>query len=160
MSILEKITHSIDNKIWDPGVEYFQVRNRYTAGVAGQRFFAELKDNGRLFGTKCESCNITFVPARIYCERCFARLSNWVDVGTRGTVYSFTVVYRDICGEPKNEPTVIAAVKIADSLITHRLGGVYPDTVEIGMAVEAIFKPAAERQGCIEDISHFQPLSI
>lgn len=160
MGILERITRNIDNRCWDPGVKAFPVKNRYTAGVAGQKFFEEIKENGKIYGSRCEDCEITYLPARIYCERCFARLeeNSWIDVGTEGTVYSYTVMHQTKSGEPREEPALIAAVKIADSLLIHRLGGCQPEDVFIGLPVRAEFKPKDQRQGGIEDIVHFLPL--
>lgn len=159
MAILERITRNIDNRYWDPGVEAFPVKNRYTAGVAGQRFFEELKENGKIFGSKCNSCLITYVPARIYCERCFARLEekDWVDVGTSGTVYSYTVVHKTKSKEQKEKPSIIAAVMIADGLLIHRLGNCKVEDLYIGMPVKAELKAITERQGGIEDIKFFKP---
>lgn len=158
MTILERIQRNIDNRYWNPGVEFFPVKNRYTAGVAGQRFFEEIKENGKVYGTPCLNCGITFVPARIYCERCFARLEKWVDVGSEGTLFSFTVVHKTKSGGPKENPSLIAAVKIVDGLLIHRLGECSVEELRIGMAVKAKFKPKADRQGGIEDIKYFKPL--
>ena len=159
MAILERITRNIDNRYWDPGVEAFPVKNRYTAGVAGQRFFEELKENGKIFGSKCNSCSITYVPARIFCERCFARLEekDWVDVGTSGIVYSYTVVHKTKSREQKEIPSIIAAVMIADGLLIHRLGDCKVEDLYIGMPVRAELKAKTERQGGIEDIKFFKP---
>jgi uncharacterized protein len=158
MAILERNQRNIDNRYWNPGVEAFPVKNRYTAGVAGQRFFEEIKDNGKIFGAECINCSLTFVPARLYCERCFARLEKWVDVGVEGTVYSFTVSYKDKSGVSLDKGSLLAAIRIADGLLIHRLGDCEPEDVWIGMAVKAEFKPAGKRRGGIEDISFFKPV--
>lgn len=158
MAIPERIHRNIDNRIWNPGTDYFPVKNRYTAGVAGQRFFEELKDKGKIFGTKCTSCAITYVPARIYCERCFARLEEWVDVGAEGTLYSFTAVYKTKSGEDKNSPSIVGAVKIADSLLIHHLDECKESDLYIGMDLKCVLKPKADRTGAITDIKYFKPL--
>jgi probable rRNA maturation factor len=41
--------------------------------------------------------------------------------------------------------------------ILHLLGEVEPKDVEIGMKVEAVWKPAKEREGAITDIRYFRP---
>jgi uncharacterized protein len=158
MAILERITRNIDTEYWNFGTGHFPVKNRYTAGVAGQRFFAELKNKGTLYGTECTACRLTFVPARLYCERCFARLDKWVDVGTEGTVFSYTVSYKNKSGEPLAEPVILAAVQIADGLIIHRLEDCIVDEIWIGMPVKAELKTQAERLGGIMDIKYFKPL--
>ncbi len=160
MTILVRNTRNIDNRYWNPGAEAFPVKNRYTAGVAGQRFFKEIKENGKIFGTNCAACSITYVPARIYCERCFARLGDkdWVDVGTEGTIFSYTVVHKTKSGEEKVPPSLVAAVKIADSLIIHRMGECSIEDLHFEMKVKAVFKEKSDRKGGIEDIRYFKPL--
>ena len=155
MAILERITRNIDNCIWNPGVEAFPVKNKYTAGVAGQKFFEELKSNGKICGTTCEKCQTTYVPGRIYCEQCFSRLEKWVDVGTEGILFSYTKVYKNKDGSGKENPTLMAAVKIADGLIMHRLGETNLDKLAIGIKVKAVLKEKTDRTGSINDISHF-----
>ncbi|HEX6208048.1 MAG TPA: hypothetical protein VF058_06760, partial [Actinomycetota bacterium] len=39
----------------------------------------------------------------------------------------------------------------------HKLGEVDPDRIEVGMAVEAVWKPEEEREGSILDIRYFRP---
>lgn len=158
MAILERIHRNIDARCWNPGAISFPVKNKYTAGVAGQRFFEELKENGKIYGTPCRKCGLTFVPARLYCEQCFARLDEWVDAGTEGTVYAYTLAHAAGDGTPLELPAIIAAVRIADGLIIHRLGECEVDTVETGMRVTAVVKPQQERTGGILDIAYFKPL--
>lgn len=160
MGIMEKITRNIDNRYWDPGVDAFPVKNRYTAGVAGQQFFEKLKEDGKLFGTRCEICEVTYVPARLYCERCFERLEekDWVEAGTEGIIHSFTAVHKTLEGETKENPTLMAAIQIAGSVLIHRLGECDEKDVLIGMKVAAHFKAKSERQGSINDIDYFKPL--
>ncbi len=159
MGILEKVTRNIDNRYWNPGVEFFPVKNRYTAGVAGQLFFEKIKEEGKIFGTRCDACEVTFVPARLYCERCFKRLEekDWVDLGTEGAVHSFTIVHQTLQGEKKEKPTVIAAIEMGDGMLIHRLGEYDEKEIYIGMKVTAEFKAKAERSGGIEDIKYFKP---
>ncbi|MEW6567917.1 MAG: Zn-ribbon domain-containing OB-fold protein [Chloroflexota bacterium] len=133
-------------------------RSRYTYGLAGERFFRALKDEGKILGARCPHCDVLYVPGRAFCERCLRRLDVWLDVGTRGQVYTFTLLYEDLDGRPRPEPEVVAFVRMGDGGIIHRLGEVTPDEVTIGMEVEALPRPAKERQGSILDISHFRPV--
>ena len=60
------------------------------------------------------------------------------------------------------EPQIPAVVEIdgasAGMGIMHLLGEVNPDTVKIGMRVQAVWKPPEERTGAITDIAYFKPL--
>ncbi len=50
----------------------------WPAGIAGTRFLQELRDKGRIVGTKCSSCGDLKVVPRIFCEVCFKRIDdNW-----------------------------------------------------------------------------------
>src|SRR5207247_10607474 len=68
----------------------------YTAGVAGERFFQTLRSRGVLAVTRCAECQVTYLPPRLYCERCFADLSQaWAEVAPGGRVHTYTVVCED-----------------------------------------------------------------
>jgi uncharacterized OB-fold protein len=134
------------------------VTNRYTYGLAGEKFFRTIKDEGRILGTYCPDCDHTYVPATIFCERCLGKLEKWVDVGTKGDVVTYTILNIDLDGTPLEKPEVIALVHFADGGLIHRLGEVELDEVEIGMTVEAVFKPKDERVGSILDIQYFKPV--
>lgn len=153
MSLLEK-----DFRAPAAWQDEMPVANRYTYGIAGERFFRAIKEEGRILGTHCSACDRTYVPAAIFCERCLGELNDWVDVGTTGEVKTFTLLSIDYDGEPLEEPVLIALVSLGDGGIIHRLGEVDIADVTIGMHVEAVFKPASERQGSILDILHFRPV--
>lgn len=134
------------------------VTSRYTAGLAGERFFRAIKDEGRILGAHCEACGVTYVPGRVFCERCLRELTDWVDVGTRGEVFAFTLLYENVDGTPKEAPELVAFVRIADGGLMHWLGEIAPEDVTIGMPVEAVFKSKADRKGSILDILYFRPV--
>ena len=134
------------------------VTSRYTYGLAGERFFRAIKDEGAILGTRCPNCERTYVPAALFCARCLAQLDEWVDVGTTGEVHTFTLLYENYDGSPREDPEIVVFVELADGGLIHRLDEVDPEDVVIGMQVEAVFKPKAERVGSILDISHFKPV--
>jgi uncharacterized OB-fold protein len=134
------------------------VTSRYTFGLAGERFFRALKEQGQIFGTYCPACNHTYVPAQIYCERCLAELTDWQDIGLIGEVYTFTLLHINLDGSPKAEPEIIAFVRMGDGGLVHRLGNISIEDISIGMQVQAVLKPQPERQGSILDIIYFEPV--
>ena len=153
---MDKVNIITQAKAW---VDRFPLTGRYTYGIAGERFFREIKDNARFMGTRCPTCDLVYVPPRLYCERCFAHLNEWVEVGPVGTVATFTVLHVDLDENPLPEPQIVALVELdgADGGLIHFLGEVEPDDVYTGMPVEAVFKPAEERVGAITDIRYFRP---
>lgn len=154
MTLLESNKYSPDQWLGD-----LPVSSRYSFGVAGERFFREIKENGRIFGTYCENCDHTYVPASMFCERCLSKLNEWIDVGTQGEIHTFTHLFENYDGSNRDTPQLIAFVHIADGGIVHLLGEVSTDEVYIGMPVEVVFKPKDERKGSILDIKYFKPVS-
>lgn len=151
---LEKITNPFSARHWigDMEADYM-----YTLGVAGERFFKELEENGRIMGAKCKCCDVVYVPPRMYCERCFAKLEEWVEVGNRGEVHTFTTAMLDIDGSKLEKPVIYALIKFegAHGGLIHKIGET--DRVCIGMKVEAVLKPQSERKASINDIEYFKP---
>ena len=133
------------------------VTSRYTYGLAGEKFFRAIKDEGKILGTNCPKCEQTYVPGVLFCERCLSELDEWIDVGTIGEVHTFTLLYENHDGAPLEDPEIVAFVKFGDGGLVHRLGVVNPEQVEIGMQVQAVFKDREDREGSILDIAYFKP---
>ena len=132
------------------------VTSRYTYGLAGERFFRAIKDEGRIYGTRCTTCDHLYVPAVSFCERCLSELTEWVDVGITGEVHTYTLLYENYEGSRREEPEIVALVRFGDGGLVHRLAGLTADQVEIGMQVTAVFKPQDQRTGSILDIDYFK----
>lgn len=156
MSLLHRIEHPDDALNWHGDLP---TEGRYTAGIAGERFFREIKDNGRFLATVCLDCDITYMPPRLYCEQCFGQLDEWVDVSSLGRVHTFTVVHRNLDDELLPEPKTMAFVTLddTDGGLMHYLDEVEPEDVYLGMRVEAVLKEEEDRQGSITDIRYFRP---
>ena len=157
MAITEKITNTTKPTFWEGEIP---VRYVYTFGLAGEKFFRAVKDRGTFLATRCDECDITYVPPKIYCDRCFAKLDKYINVGTTGYVETFTITFRDMDGSEKKEPKVLAMIKIegTDGGLVHYLEGIPLDMIAIGMPVKAKFKPKSQRKGSIEDIFGFGPV--
>jgi uncharacterized OB-fold protein len=132
------------------------VTSRYTFGVAGERFFRTIKDEGKILGTRCVNCDRVYVPAAAFCERCLDENVEWLDVGTVGELVTFTELYVGYDGSPLEQPELVALVKFGDGGLINRLEAPNHMEIEIGMKAQAVFKPADEREGSILDISHFE----
>lgn len=156
MSLLHRIEHADHALNWHGDMP---TQGRYTVGVAGERFFREIKEKAQLLATVCLDCDITYMPPRLYCEQCFAHLDEWIEVEPLGHVHTFTILHRDLDGEPLPEPEILAFVTLddTDGGLVHYLGEVEAEDVFLGMPVEAVFKSEDERGGSITDIEYFRP---
>jgi uncharacterized OB-fold protein len=131
---------------------------QYTYGIAGERFFREIKDNAKITGAKCQKCNLIYVPPRIYCERCFEGLEEWCEIENKGEIHTYTISWVDLDGSRLKEPVILALVKFDGVYggIVHKVEEVSADNVKIGMKVSAVFKE--KREGSILDIKYFKPI--
>lgn len=146
---------------WDPKLEY-----AWDDGVAIGRYLAELK-NGRIIGKHCRKCDRVMLPPRLFCELCWRPTDEWIYVQDTGTINTFCISHvnwkagrLDIeGGERPYTPAVIEIDGAAPGMgILHHIDDVDPWQIEIGMKVEAVWKPAEERQGAITDIRYFKPV--
>jgi uncharacterized protein len=152
----EKVARPDQVRRW-PGE--FPVAHRYTPGVAGEAFLTALRDRGLVLGSRCERCAYTYVPARLFCERCFAELAADVELGPGGTLVSFTIGFAGVEADPLDRPVTLGLVRLdgADAVLLHHVLDPGDEPLEIGERVEVVLRPPAERTGSILDILGFAP---
>ena len=155
MSLKERNVRAAEQTAWDDGIP---VHYLYTYGVGGEKFFRGIAEKETFLATRCNACNVTYMPPRIYCEHCMEGLNDFIDVGIAGEVHAFTVCHKDMSGNHLHKPKVVALVRIdkTDGGIIHELD-VSPEKAKVGMKVKAVFKDKAKRTGGITDILHFKP---
>jgi uncharacterized OB-fold protein len=156
MGLSERINRNVDLTYWEGEIPVNYV---YTYGLGLEAFFRKLKDQGRFLASRCESCGVVYLPARIFCERCLGEIEGTFQVPGTGKVYAFTVVHRNMDESPKKEPVVVALIDMdeTDSRLVHYLTGVKPEDVKVGMPVKPVLKAKKKRKGHIEDIEGFEP---
>jgi uncharacterized OB-fold protein len=134
---------------WDPG-------------EAMGAFIDALRDE-RILATTCARCERTLVPPRAFCERCFRSTDGWTELPARGVVETYSICHVSWDMQPLATPELPAVIRIdgaSDGGFLHMLGEVAPESVSIGMAVEAVWRPPAERTGSILDIAYFRPVGV
>jgi uncharacterized protein len=140
----------------------------WDTGIAIGAYLAALKE-GVILGVRCGHCRKVVVPPRTVCEWCFRPMDEYVPLQDTGTVNTFSLCYVTWDVQRIKDPEIPAVIQLdgASALsessiimggILHKLGEVQPKKVHIGMRVQAVWKPAAERQGAITDILYFKPL--
>ena len=144
------------------GAVDFAVDARYAwdAGVAVSTYLRGLKA-GRILARECRRCHRVLVPPRMFCEECFRPTDTWVEVQDTGRINTYSICYIRWDMQPLKDPEIPAVIEIDGASpgmgIMHKLGEVKPDDVTVGMEVEAVWRPEAEREGSILDIEYFRP---
>ena len=130
----------------------------WSAGEAMSRFLAELQ-RGRLIARQCNTCRRILFPPRMFCEDCFAELTEFVDVPRAGQVAAVTVAHVDRTGAKLSQPQVWAFVTFEGIRggLFHRLL-VAPKQARAGLSVRVRLKPRDGRTGTIADIEGFEPV--
>src|SRR2546426_7688667 len=157
MPVLEKLSQPSQAHHWHDSIP---LEYHYTAGVAGEEFRRELRDNGRFLAAKCSKCKNTYIPARLFCPQCFLELKDLFPIDKPGYVYAFTSVANKRNGSETAQPTIVALVKFESVKggIVHRLQVNSPEEAAIGMKVQPLLKERATRTGALTDIIAFKPV--
>jgi hypothetical protein len=124
--------------------------------------FDELASSRRIMGSRCPSCTSVLVPPREFCEVCFVRTGEWVDVADTGVLQAFSVIHLEFVGQTREPPYIYAEIVLdgAATRLIHAIGGISAeDAVQRlapGMRVRAVWKDGGEPTGTLEDIEHFE----
>lgn len=149
---------------WREGQEILVMEGRikvpyeWSAGDVGTTYFESLRDDKRFLGTRCPACNTVYHIPRSYCPDCLTECSEWVRLGSEGTLETYTVVRRH---HPQLRPLPLpfgyGIIKLdgADTGFLHLLGE-FEDGLSSGIKVEAVFKE--NREASILDVLYFRPL--
>jgi uncharacterized OB-fold protein len=156
MAIKERLTKADEAKPW---YGELPVESLYTAGIAGEKFFRSIQERGVFLGSKCHKCNMVYVPPKIYCERDFEKLEDYVEVAECGSLESFSCVHIGLDGKRLPAPMIVGLINLdgASTNIVHMLGETTVEELCMGMRVCAVLKPKAKREGAITDILYFKP---
>jgi uncharacterized OB-fold protein len=144
------------------GAVDFAVEARYAwdTGIAVSGYLRGLKA-GKILARECRQCRRVLVPPRMFCEECFRPTDRWLEVRDTGRVNTFSICYIRWDMVPLENPELPAVIEIdgasAGIGFMHKLGEVKPDDIRVGLEVEAVWKPAGEREGSILDIRYFRP---
>jgi len=107
------------------------------------RPFWEAARRHELHLQRCRSCGQHVFYPRAACPHCLSAELEWRRASGRGTLHTFTVVYRGQRDFPLGAPYVIAVVALAEGprLMTNLVGvEADPARITIGMPVEVVFE--------------------
>jgi len=128
----------------------------YKYSYAGlSRFFRELRDNAKLFATKCRKCGFTSTPPRPFCSHCYGDI-DWVELPGAGAIATFTIQHFSSSEFTSKVPFLVALIKLdgSDGFILNNVEMDDVSKAHVGMRVKAKFRDL--RLGMITDF-YFVP---
>ncbi len=152
---MSKWLDSVETLVYESRIK---VPYTWSVGETGSRFLIELRDHGKIFGNKCPKCDMVYLPPRKNCGRCFSPTAEWVELGKKGTVVTYTVVHYKNSIMPMNPPLAYGIIQLdgASTGLVHLLGEIDSHEIKAGMRVEAVLRE--ERTGDMMDIKYFRPI--
>ena len=133
---------------------------RYGASWYFAEFVRALREERRILGLRCPSCQRVYLPPRPLCGNCYAELCEWVEARDTGTVRAFTVDHIPIVdpttGVSRPAPYGMALIQLdgAGTTLNHYLAESDARKLRIGMRVRAVW--GETRSGTLSDIVHFE----
>ena len=110
---------------------------------------------GELRFQRCTACATWRHPPRVRCAACGSDEYEWALATGRGRVYSWTITHRPL--DPGFADEVPYAVLVVETEEGPRLVGnlreLAPSELSLGLAVEVVFEPVADRVA----LTHFRP---
>lgn len=138
------------------------LRYEHAYGPYYGRMFDEIATNRRILGVQCPSCGSVLLPPREFCDACFQRTGQWVDVADTGVLQAFSVIHLEFVGQVRKPPYIYAEIVLDGSAtrLIHTIEGISPEEarekLKPGMRVRAVWKEGTEPTGSLDDISHFE----
>jgi uncharacterized OB-fold protein len=131
----------------------------YTPGVARSRFLNGLAE-GRILGERCERCHKVYVGGGSgACARDGIPMTEVVELPHVGTVTTFCVVNVPFAGSTVEIPYTSGAILLdgADIPLMGLLQEIPAAEVRMGLRVEAVWRPEAERGPTMDTIKYWRP---
>jgi uncharacterized OB-fold protein len=135
---------------------------RHAYGPYYGRLFDELSTSRRILGSRCPSCHNVLVPPRAFCEVCFVRTDEWVDVADTGVLQAFSIIHLAFVGQTREPPYVYAEIVLDGSAtrLIHTIGEITPEDATARLLpgetrVKAVWRDG-EPTGTLTDIDYFK----
>ena len=132
-----------------------EVIYKYSYGQQS-RFFRELRENKKIYGTKCPQCGKVYCPPRSDCPICY-HPTEWVPLRGTGVITAYAVQHYTTSEFIKKLPFICAYVQLdgSDFLMMTNMEVDDVSTIRVGTKVEAVFRE--QRYGSITDF-FFRPI--
>jgi hypothetical protein len=102
---------------------------------------------GRLALQRCKECGKAIFYPRPMCPHCWSEALEWFDASGRGTIVSYSLVFKPHNEAFDNElPVILVEVELEEkALMLSRIVDAKPDQVRSGLKVKIVPMPDAKR---------------
>ncbi len=130
-----------------------------------QAAFQRSLDIGRLLASRCRQDGELYVPPRAICARGHGDDMEWVELSGRGRLIAFSVIHlgtsaMNAAGYNREHPYCAAIIELEEgprgSALLLGVDALRPETIAIGMAVEAVFPGRGAEAGANASLA-FRP---
>ena len=103
---------------------------------------------GTLVGFRCNECSTTVFGPAVFCQSCTSTDLEAVDLGAKGTLFSYTIVRIPPAGWPGDVPYVLGQVELPQGpQVLAAVVDCEHDDLKIGMAVELTLQAVPAENG-------------
>ena len=103
---------------------------------------------GTLVGFRCNECSTTVFGPAIFCQSCTSTDLEAVELGAKGTLFSYTIVRIPPAGWPGEVPYVLGQVELPQGpQVLAEVVDCEHDDLKIGMAVELTLQAVPAENG-------------
>ena len=103
---------------------------------------------GTLVGFRCNECSTTGFGPAVFCQSCTSTDLEAVDLGAKGTLFSYTIVRIPPAGWPGDVPYVLGQVELPQGpQVLAEVVDCEHDDLKIGMAVELTLQAVPAENG-------------
>jgi uncharacterized OB-fold protein len=107
--------------------------------------FIDHLEQGKVSGTRCQSCKQAFFPPRADCWSCRSSQMEWFDVQGAGKLLTYSTLSFGPKGFEEELPYTIALVDYGDHKVFGRIAsGIQESDLSIGMALSVKVNPLAD----------------
>ena len=117
------------------------------------RITNEAGTKGTLIGFRCSECGVTVFGPATFCQSCTSFDVEQVDLGTSGTLYSYTIIRIPPAGWPGQVPYTLGQVELPSGpqVLAEVIDCEHSD-LTIGMPVELAIRAVAPEEGGTEKL--------
>jgi len=101
--------------------------------------FVDYLEQGKVMGTRCKSCGLTFFPPRADCYQCLSGDMEWFEVSGTGKLVTYSKLEYAPVGFGDDLPYAIALLDYGDYKVFGRIAGDLPEEeIKVGMEMKTM----------------------